>query len=263
MPTSTRERIHRIWDRLAELPESQLSTRGLQFLLESISGLIDAHHGYWLSGLHMRHLDAEKDPMLGWRLGPVFHYREMPGDKALYKNKVKEAEAGTYALDESTINHLRQAGRFRATLLREHVSPAFFQSEHYRDHYQARDISDTLFVVAPVNTDTEAYFCFNRIGSKKPFGKAELHITADTIRCLGWFHKKVLLGHGLLIASKPLTPMERKVMRYLLTELSEKQIAETLNQKANTTHKHICNIYRKFNINSRPALMAIWLGRST
>lgn len=248
---------------MAEFPEPQLGTRGLQFLLESISGLIDAHHGYWLSGLRMRHLDAERDPMLGWRIGPVFHYGEMPGDNAIYRERVKEAKAGTYIPEESTINHLRQAGRFRATLLRDHVSPAFFKSEHYRDHYQARNISDTLFVVAPVNADTEVYFCFNRIGSDKPFRKAELDVAADTIRCLGWFHKKVLLEHGLLIARKPLTPTERKVMRYLLTELAEKQIAERLEQKADTTHKHICNIYRKFNINSRAALMAIWLGRCT
>jgi len=263
MPSSVRDRIHRIWDRLSEFPEPQLSTRGMQFLLESISEMIDAHHGYWLSGLQLRLVDAERDPMLGWRLGPVFHYKEMPGDKALYQNGVREIEAGSYTPKESTINHLRQAGRFRATLLRDHVSPEFFRSEEYHRHYRARNITDTLFVVAPVNADTEVYFCFNRIGSAKPFEKDDLNIAADTIRSLGWFHKKVLLEHGLLIAKKPLTPTERKVMRYLLTELSEKQIAEKLAQKADTTHKHIGNIYRKFNINSRAALMAIWLGRPT
>lgn len=235
----------------------------MQFLLHSISGLIDAQHGYWLSGLRMRHLNAETDPMRGWRLGPVFHYGELPGDKALYRSKVRETETGKYALDESTSNHLRQAGRFRATLMRDHVPPEFFQSAHYREHYLARGITDTLFVVAPVNADTEVYFCFNRIGSSEPFGKADLDIAADTIRSLGWFHRKVLLGHGLLIACKPLTATERKVMHYLLTELAEKQIAEKLEQKTDTTHKHICNIYRKFNINSRAALMATWLGRPT
>ncbi|WP_346838999.1 LuxR C-terminal-related transcriptional regulator [Microbulbifer sp. SAOS-129_SWC] len=262
MPPSIRDRIHRIWDRLAEFPEPQLSTLGLQYLLGSVSELIDAHHAYWLSSLHLRYRDEEQDPMLGWRPGPVFHYREMPEDRAFYRKQVKATEDGNYIPQESTINHLRQAGNFRATLLRDHVSPEFFRSEHYQNHFLARGISDTLYVVAPVNTDTEVYFCFNRIGTQHPFDTTDLDIAADTIRCLGWFHKKVLLGHGLLVAHKPLTATERKVMQYLLTELAEKQIAERLKQKPDTTHKHICNIYRKFNINSRAALMAIWLGRS-
>ena len=33
-----------------------------------------------------------------------------------------------------------------------------------------------------------------------------------------------------------------------------------LDQSHATTHKHINSIYRKFNVNSRSALMAIWLG---
>lgn len=53
---------------------------------------------------------------------------------------------------------------------------------------------------------------------------------------------------------------ERKVTRHLLTDMPEKQIAGVLDQSHATTHKHINSIYRKFNVNSRSALMPIWLG---
>lgn len=257
-----RERLQGIWDKLAEFPEPQLGNEGLQFLLKSISELIDADHGYWLSGMRIKHLAAESDPMFGWRPGPVFYYQEPPGSTSIAKSSLKGVEAGRTAPGESTVNHIRNAGRFRATLMRDHVSPDFYRSDHYRRFYASRNITDSLFVVAPVNSDTEVYFCFNRVGEQPPFTQDELSMAADTLRSLNWFHKKVLLGHGLLIACKALTPTEKRVMRLLLTNLSEKQIAANLQQKPDTTHKHISNIYRKFNINSRTALIAIWLGTS-
>lgn len=261
--SANREQIHRIWDHLAELPESQLSTRGLYFLLESISELIDAHHGYWISAFRLSNLDVESDMMFGWRPGPAVYYNEKPSDKAIYRNNMKEIQAGKCQVSESVLNLIRGAGRFRATLLRDLVSPDFFTSSHYRIFYEARNITDSLFVVVPVNTDTEVYFCFFRSSGQKPFEQAQLRTAADTLRCLSWLHKKVLLGQGLVIGQKALTPTEKKVLEQLLTDATEKQIAEHLGQKVDTTHKHIGNIYRKFNVKSRAALMSIWLGQPT
>ena len=49
-------------------------------------------------------------------------------------------------------------------------------------------------------------------------------------------------------------------MRRLLTDWSEKNIADDLGQKLDTTHKHVVSIYRKFNVKSRAGLMSLWLG---
>ena len=250
------QRVPLLWDRLAEWPAAR-SEQALQFLLEGISELIDADHGYWLSALRMAEPEIA-DPMLGWRPGPAFYYREQPIDQRSYRQAVQEMESGD--LGESTYKHVRQAGRFRATLLREHVSAEFFDSPHYRAYYQSAGITDTLFVVAPVNCDTEVYFCFNRFDGQLPFTQGHVDIASYTLRSLKWFHKQVLLSHGLLIAEAPLTPTEKRVMKQLLTDLTEKQIAEKLGQKVDTTHKHVTAIYRKFNVNSRAALMAAWLG---
>ena len=48
------------------------------------------------------------------------------------------------------------------------------------------------------------------------------------LRALKWFHRRVMLHHGLLIARAPLMPMERKLVSLLLTARGEKEIAHDL-----------------------------------
>jgi DNA-binding CsgD family transcriptional regulator len=261
MQFEIRDRIYHLWDRLAEFPASQFQ-QALKYLMEEICQLICADNGYWLSALRMDKLDQSKDVMLGWRPGPIVFLKAQPERQGLYDRNVKEIETcrHEYEINESTLNHVKNAGAFRATLLRDHVSPAFFNSQHYLNDYKSLNITDTLFVVASINVDTEAYFCFQRIGSQIPFTQNDLEIVTYTLRSLNWFHKQVFLSYGLLAADKPLTPTEKKVMHLLLTGQSEKQIADTLQQKVDTTHKHVVNIYRKYNVKSRAGLMAIWLG---
>jgi DNA-binding CsgD family transcriptional regulator len=251
--------IHQIWDRLADYPAAQ-SQQALRYLLKEINQLIGADTGYWLSAFRLDELDASRDFMLGWRPGPICFSEELPEVENTYKKYIKEIDSGRYEVGESTLNHLKQSGKFRATLLRDHVSADFLDSDFYANKFKSRNVTDTLYVVAPLNADTEAYFCFHRISRQTPFTSSDLDIASYTLRSLNWFQKKVFLSYGLLVAEKPLTHTEKKVMHLLLTDLSEKQIADKLQQKADTIHKHIVNIYRKFNVNSRAGLMAIWLG---
>lgn len=249
--------IHRIWDELADWPAAQ-AEQALRYLLDSISRMINADHCYWLSTYRMS--QSEHDPLLGWRLGPVFYPSEIAQDQKVYRGAQNDVDEGI--IDESSYNHVRQAGRFRAVFLRDHVSDNYYSTPQYQRHYRSRGVGDTLFVVAPVNNDTEVYFCFNRSMSKQPFSENDLKLAEHCLRSLKWFHKQTLLHHGLVIAEAPLTPTEKRVLQLLLTDQTEKQIAESLGQKTDTTHKHVVSIYRKFNVNSRAALMAIWLGHT-
>lgn len=64
-----------------------------------------------------------------------------------------------------------------------------------------------------------------------------------------------------MIATSPLTPTERKVLHLLLTEASEKGIANQLGLATSTTHQHVIAIFRKFGVRSRAGLMSLWLNR--
>jgi PAS domain S-box-containing protein len=62
-----------------------------------------------------------------------------------------------------------------------------------------------------------------------------------------------------LLGSAHLAPHEKKVLQLLLTEATEKQIAEQLGLAVSTTHSYVTQIFRKFGVRSRAGLMALWL----
>lgn len=259
---TAQEQVHELWDNLVSFPISEAED-ALKLLLSSISSLINADHGYWLSSIRLDDVDDTIDSLRGWRVGPAYFYKELPIDNEIYESAKRNMNAGDMnAISEVAIKHTERAGEFRSVLLRELVSPAFFDSIHYKIYYQSRNVTDALFISMPINQDLEMHFCFNRIGDVAQFNKQDVATAAYALRGLRWFYSQLALSHGLVIAEKPLTHTERKVMHLLLSELTEKQISDSLGQKSATTHNHVKSIYRKFNVNSRAALMALWLKRS-
>jgi DNA-binding CsgD family transcriptional regulator len=109
-----------------------------------------------------------------------------------------------------------------------------------------------------MNDDCESHFGFY---SRETFSAEGIALLAYALRGIRWFHRKLMLSYGLLIASAPLTPAERKVLQLLLTDSSEKHIAHQAGIAASTVHQHVVNIYRKFGVRSRAGLMSLWLSR--
>jgi len=250
--------IHRLWDEMAELPASAPEV-SLGKLFSGISALIDSPHGLWLSSLRLAD-DADTDPLLGWRARSVFFHGQLPADQQAYTSAVKRLDRGIP--DESTYNHVLRAGRFRATLLVDHVSTEFFSGEHYIHHYLGRGITDRLFVVMPVNEDVESYFMFDRLRDQPDFTPRDLEIASYALRSLGWLNRLIHLSHGQLVADAPLTPTERGVLKHLLGGSAEKIIAEAMGQSPHTTHQYVKTLFRKFNVRSRAELTALWLGHA-
>ncbi len=69
------------------------------------------------------------------------------------------------------------------------------------------------------------------------------------------------MHHGLLLADRPLTAAERRVLNGLLGHAIERGIAEELGLTTATVHTYATRIYRKFNVQGRTGLAALWLGR--
>jgi DNA-binding CsgD family transcriptional regulator len=66
-------------------------------------------------------------------------------------------------------------------------------------------------------------------------------------------------GWGIIDGARQLTPRECDVLRLMLTGRSEKQIAETLSLTTRTAHEYITSIFRKYAVQGRAELMALWL----
>src|SRR5688572_19751070 len=60
--------------------------------------------------------------------------------------------------------------------------------------------------------------------------------------------------------TKSLAPRQRQVLYRLKTGRPEKEIAAELGLSVHTAHGYVTAVYRRFGVNSRAELMALWLG---
>lgn len=71
--------------------------------------------------------------------------------------------------------------------------------------------------------------------------------------------RRPVMERGLAHASAPLALYEKRVLELLLTDASEKQIADRLGLTVSTTHSYITGIFRKFRVRGRAGLMSLWI----
>lgn len=253
------ERIHAMWDRLADFDAADTEA-ALEHLMVVLCELVDARNVNWIGAVR---LDGNfpNDPVHGWRARHYRHLHQFVPLTDAAKEQAKGLDEGDN-IDVTTIRNVAGAGMFRANRLCDLVEPEWFDSPYYRRYYRGVGHSDAIYVAFPVNEDAESYFGVLRGLEQPRFSPAEREITAYALRGIKWFHRRIMLSHGLLLASAPLTPSERKVMHLLLTDMAEKEIAEELGLALSTTHQYVTGLFRKFNVNSRAALTSLWLNRT-
>ena len=247
--------IHRLWDSLADFPVSKTDL-ALSHLMEGIAGMIGAGNAYWLGYIR---LNAEPgDPLKGLR--PCANRYLHPGPIHDESYRAQMRKWNRKQTNEGYVRAARDVGQFRSFRLRAELRPGYFEEEFYQTFHASRGIHDQCVVFFPVHEDYESMFNFQRVGVEKNFSVEEEAIATYALRGLRWFHRQVALSYGLLIAETPLSTTQRLIVRLLLTERSEKQIAEEIGKTLGATHKHITEIFRKFGVNGRAGLMAVWLG---
>jgi DNA-binding CsgD family transcriptional regulator len=252
---AVQDRIHKIWDELAGY-EASRSEAALMYLLNTVSQLVGAQNAYWVGAVKM--VEDARDPLGGWRPRLIRYLRPLPNDTRFTQQRMRSLQRG--AVDELTVAQGRLAGTFRARRMRDLVSPAWFKTETYQG-YLDRGVHDSLTVGVPVGPTVESYYGFLRMRRDDPFTEAQRDIAYQAMRGLTWFHRQVLLAHGLHAATSPLSPTERRLLALLLTDKSEKLIASDLGITESTAHTYVRGVLRKFGVRGRTGLVSLWLGR--
>jgi DNA-binding CsgD family transcriptional regulator len=256
MRAAALDRVHRLWDDLADFDASRVD-QALRHGLAELAALVDAQNAFWMGVVRLAP-GRTLDPVSGWRPGAIVYLHPTEPDLQFYERARRDVEAGR--VDESTMANMRGAGLFRANMLRDLVSRAWYKSPFYDIAYRALHVVDAIFVFCPVNRDAESCFGFHRKEGHPRFTRAECQRLAYALRGVKWFHRQVMLSQGLPIAGAPLSRTEQRVLRLLLTRLSEKEIAARLGFTPRTTHAYVTEIFRRFNVSGRPGLTALWLG---
>lgn len=250
----TQGRIHNLWDELAAFGATQVDA-ALQHLLTEVSDMVDAQNAYWFAAVRLA--EAQTDPLLGWRPRGIRYLTPLPDDATFTRDRIRSIDKGM--IDEVTVAQARLAGTYRANRLCDLVSPEWFDSPFYQG-YIGRGVHDSLSVAVPVSAMSEGYYGFLRMRPDDPFTEQQRRIAHYAMRGLTWFHRQVLLAHGLLVATTPLSPMERRVLSHLLTDQPEKVIASELGISASSLHTYVKDVLRKFGVSGRKGLTAVWLG---
>jgi DNA-binding CsgD family transcriptional regulator len=256
-PTEHLDQIHQLWDDLPEFGAAH-SGEAVVHLLSIVADAVDAQNAYWFGAVRLTTVTA--DPLCGWRPRGIQYLKPLLNDEVFTRDRIRSLDRG--GVDESTAAQARLSGTFRANRLCDLVSPEWFAGALYKG-YIDRGVHDSLVVAAPVSTMAEAYYGFLRTRADDPFTEAQRDLASYALRPLKWFHRQVLLAHGLHVARTPLSPIERKVLGLLLTDRTEKAMAVELGVSPSSIHTYVRDVLRKFGVSGRKGLIALWLGRQS
>lgn len=257
MDPDPQEHIHRLWDELSDFEASQWM-QATTHLMGALSAMAQAWNATWAGAIRVGGASAD-DPLQGWRVAAMQALRpvEPHPNEGHFKEILRIWERRE--VDPSFLLPLRNVGTFRTYSFRRELPAEWFDTPFFRRHYGSVGTQDAVFVAFPLNQDCESHFGFY---SRRPFTDAEIARLAYALRGVKWFHRHLLLGNGLLMASLPLTPTERRVLQLLLTKASEKEISRQVDMALSTAHQHVTRIFRKFGVRSRAELMSLWLNHA-
>jgi DNA-binding CsgD family transcriptional regulator len=247
------EAVHRIWDELADFDMSQPEAAAA-WLMAALTDMTGMCNATWAGAVRMD--SSEGDLLQGWRVAATEALR--PLDLASQEGHLAGVmdEWDRRKIDPSFLLPLKDVGTFRTYSLRRQLPAAWFETPFYHKHYGAFGVHDVVLVAFPLNADCESHFGFF---SRGPISDEAIGRLTYAMRGIRWFHRHLMLSHGLLVASSLLTPTERKVLHCLFTELPEKGIAVQLGLSEAATHRHVKAVFRKFGVRSRAGLISLLL----
>ena len=251
------------WDSLADFSSSKMDD-AVQFCLHQVGSMIGSSQGFWAGIVRVwNEVSAAEDPCKGWRNGAwaaMGHTTPTTSPQWMRDAARKFNSSGTRDL---TASHrvLEQCGQFRTFALSKHMVDlnAYRQSEIYDYYNRQQGVVDRLWIMSPINRESESCFCFDRLEGQSEFDERDINVGAEALRGIKWFHRQLLMCHGLGVAEESLTPAERGMVRELLTGTSEKEIAGRLNISPASAHQYIVRVYRKFGVRKRSEFLSLWL----
>ena len=209
------DRVHHLWDELAEFSPAQTDQAQLH-LMQTLADWSGADNVRWHAGVRILQGRAAKDdPMNGWRLrgtrallprsphriklGQGFHRVQKGFDMGMTVRAIA-AEAGA---------------KFRVHRMRDGFIDfnAFRKTAYYRAYYRDFGITDRMWICLPLNRDTESIIVFDRHRPARHFTSRQAAWAGTAWRGLRWFHRQLLLSHGLRGAQSPLSPGQRRLFR--------------------------------------------------
>ncbi|MCI5105886.1 MAG: helix-turn-helix transcriptional regulator [Pseudomonadales bacterium] len=263
-PTISRTDIDQfivIVDELAGYPLHKMD-EGLHFALEQTARLVNAENAFWLATTYNPTDDNPFNKVFqGWMPRQVISLVEDEERQKLLDlilRRFRGADEDEYvALNSAGVGSSRASMRSDSEQMQTDAVK-WMEKEVFAKGL----LADRVTAACPVTTDSESFMGFDRIDNKQAFNEREKELIRVISFGMKWFFTHLHRSYGYIDAKEALTKRERQVLMLLLTDMSEKQMADTLNLSKKTTHHHVSRIYNKYSVRSRAGLMAMWLNYS-
>jgi DNA-binding CsgD family transcriptional regulator len=245
---------HTLWDDLADIPASQIDF-ALHYTLTTLCNWLRIESAFWVGtspdipgsrqGGHSLCLQA---------INP--NESKFLQDCFLTSCIKTDPFWATVTADRASfhIHHLRSLPGNSQTVQ---------QSPYYQIWQKSIELYDRVCVCFQVDDRATSVFHFDIRSTRRTFTCQEIEWIAYALRGIKWFHRELLLSHGLLNGLTRLTPSERRLLQGLLTDKREKEIADFYQLTPATVHQYAKIIYQKLKVNGRTGLSALWLNRSS
>jgi DNA-binding CsgD family transcriptional regulator len=246
--------LARLSGELDEIPLAD-GDEALRHLFGGLCALTGSGQAFVAFGKHSE--PGSRDPFDGWRwVGNVIYFQRPEAHGAVASAWV--AENAPY-FEKHTQGLVCSAGQHRAFLRAELVDDTDWRSSRQRNLLHALEIEDRLVGACVVSPQVEIYFSLDRPRHDKKFAVRERDILHAALGGLQSFGRRLSRSHGVVDASRMLAPRERETLRYLMSGLSEKQIADAMGLTPKSLHQYVVALFRNFSVHSRAELMALWL----
>lgn len=197
------------------------------------------------------------DPLLGWRVLNASHHG-IAAQVAKHRERWF-LEGERYLADPLTQLVARTTGRHRALRRCDYFSDhAWARTSQWNEIERPFGIGSRLLVGFSLDERREIIYEVD-LERSRALSERRTDLVLTAVEHLGWFHARFARHRGLAGARTPLSPREQATLEYLLTGLSEKEIAAACGLTERSLHQVVVTVYRKFGVRSRAELMALVL----
>lgn len=252
------DRFMQLIDEIARFPVCEVD-EALRFTMAGVAELVDAENAFWLAS---NYEPSEKNPFNkvfhGWMPRQIVSLvddedRQVLLDKIL--SHFQDADPDPYSteqVDKIAVNRVLKRSDSQQA---ESEAVEWMEKEVFGKGL----LADRVTGSCNLTDKSAAYMGFDRIKNKVSFSERDKELVR--VACLGlkWFFNHLHRTYGLIGSTAPLTPREREALLLLLTDRSEKVMADELRLSPKTLHHHVSAVYQKLQVRSRSGLMALWL----
>lgn len=248
--------IVQLWHELDEIPAAK-NNEALAHCMDRLLQLVGGCNAFWVCATRSPQIDPD-DRMNGWRPQDVSVLYE--SSTRAQKSAATKRRYQRNIVDPHLAGVVRTAGKTRAHLRTDLVDDTTWEcSWTYQNVFRPLGLKDRLHGAHTLNPGAESHLVIDRDGHDRPFSIEERDLLYLFVTGAPTFHREQLLHRGILGESKRLAPREQEVLRLLLTDLTEREIAARLNLTPQTTHQYARTLYKTLNVRGRTGLMAKWL----